>query len=361
MKILLATLSTFGYASSLAEAGRRLQHGGHELQVVTGANSRSLFDGIEVVPAGPSDPETFEVHNWHDPRAVALQFKHVEYALKTFAADLIVTSELTYGVVLAGARHQLPVATVGSLSWHYPTTTGPSGHDALDEARRWHLDESRRIFSEVAKALGVTAPASPLAFLGDRYLIRSTPALHPELADGNAMVRLVGSLMPAVSCRPPKDRPVIVALARTFGAFNPWERIVAGLIHDGWTDIDVLGGRSTLDGPAPTSLPGSVHLVDTLSPDEFFRYDQAVLAGTTWQSIAALRAGLPMTLCPAGAEQPIIGWDLFLRGRAVVVEGRPVAGTDVDQARAVPAMPASAGMAEQFQQDSGVHGIIEGW
>ncbi|MFV0525511.1 MAG: hypothetical protein ACK5RL_13555 [Acidimicrobiales bacterium] len=340
MRVLFATLENHGYATMASYLARRLTEAGHEVAVATGHRARWLFDGgPQVIPAGARDVKTFVTQEWADVIGNALQFKHVEYALRSFPADLVVTSELTFGAVVAAGRFGLPTVTMGSVVWRYPTgeeSSSPLGH-RLQRLRTYHLTEAQHIYDLVRAGLGETGhDGRPYRFLGDRYLLRAGERLRPHLGDDlDDRVRCAGAMMP-----PPVGAPgravvggrsrVLVALARTFGEFDPWHDMVDPLMADERFAVDILPGRAeTREDPAPHRLAAGPTVLPALAPDGFFDYRVVVLTGTSWQTVCALRAGLPVVFHPAGAEQPVVALDLHRRKMARVVEHRPVHPADL--------------------------------
>ncbi|MFV0257862.1 MAG: glycosyltransferase [Acidimicrobiales bacterium] len=372
MRVLFATLENHGYATMASYLARRLDEAGHQVAVATGHRARWLFTGgAQIVPAGAGDVKTFVTQEWADVIGNALQYKHVELALRSFPADLVVTSELTFGAAVAAARFGLPVVTMGSVVWRYPTAQesgSPLGH-RLERLRAYHLTEAQHIYDLVRAGLGETSHDNrPYRFLGDRYLLRAGDRLRPELADDvDERVRCAGAMMP-----PPVGTPgrtvaggrsrVLVTLARTFGEFDPWHDMVDPLVAGDRFALDILPGRAEAVGcPGATHGPETgITVLPALAPDGFFDYRAAVLTGTSWQTVCALRAGLPVVFHPAGAEQPVVALDLHRRGLGRVVERRPVhpadllATIDLRTERCV-------GVSDELRVDTDPEVITGGW
>lgn len=120
----------------MAFVAEELRQVGHAVGVVTGLGARHLFRGALVLPSGPKkDVSTFQIQEWGHPYSAALQFKHVEHASNEFAPELVISSELTFGVRLATYHQGLPHVTVGSLSWHYPYSRSLRSQDPIDLPR----------------------------------------------------------------------------------------------------------------------------------------------------------------------------------------------------------------------------------
>ncbi|HEV3086403.1 MAG TPA: hypothetical protein VGX96_04180 [Candidatus Elarobacter sp.] len=186
MKILFAGLASPGFIAPLIGAARALRAHGHEIACATDRSLERLlhYAGVRRIPRGSADGASFTVPNWFDVDAASMQVLHLEYALRIFRPDALVTSQNCLGAAVIAAKHSLPLIVIGSVVLLFPTVTElrASVRTAHDERRRDRLESMIRYLNPVRARFGLppVAPDDAGALLGDRYLVQGIPELQRE-------------------------------------------------------------------------------------------------------------------------------------------------------------------------------------
>src|SRR5215475_11082014 len=119
MRFLLCSLDSPGFLYPAIGIAKSLRQRGHEVAFAADSScfERLSREGLSRIPRGSQDGESFQVAIWTQPVAVAIQVKHIEYALKQFDPDVLVGQQLTLGPLLAGEKWGLPVAVLGFCTY----------------------------------------------------------------------------------------------------------------------------------------------------------------------------------------------------------------------------------------------------
>lgn len=338
MKILLCPLSDGGYLYPAISAGRELRRRGHHVSVLGRATAAPVVAeaGLPFVRAEDLGGRRAFSATWWGKTGPA-QYRATLRAARETGADLLVTSVLCSGALLAAEALDIPVVVIG-LSvhlWNY--RTGGSDEPHLGRTRESRTLDCREIYTATREEAGLTGRArrwadSPL--LGDALLLRGDPALEYPGAELPDRVRHVGPL----AWEPTPDRqeveavrdhlarsgkPVVyVHLGRFFGGNSLWP-----LLNEAFTggpfQAVVEQGRSTDPVPGPGAdilvvrKPWMGPLIDLAG---------MVLAnGTSAPVLAALLRGRPLALSPNGSEQPLLTGACVRAGVAVRVSNTPSA------------------------------------
>ncbi|NCG22258.1 MAG: hypothetical protein GWP91_24850 [Rhodobacterales bacterium] len=98
MNILFCTHSSPGFLFPAIGLAQALVSLGHQVAFVTGRTQRPLLTHLGLAWLGGD--ASFRIQNWHSPRAVAVQLRHIEHAGRAFAADVLVGSALNLGALI---------------------------------------------------------------------------------------------------------------------------------------------------------------------------------------------------------------------------------------------------------------------
>ena len=337
MKILLCPLSDGGYLYPAIATGRELRRRGHHVGVLGRSTVAPVVAGAGLPFAAAEDfggRRAFSATWWG--KTGAAQYRATLRAARDSGADLLVTSVLCTGALLAAEALDIPVVVIG-LSLHlWDYRAGGADEPHLGRTRESRTLDCRRIYAAAREEAGLTGRAcrweDPL--LGDALLLRGDPALEYPGAELPERVRHVGPL----TWEPTPDRaeveavgehlersgkPVVyVHLGRFFGGNSLWPRLNEAFTGGRFQAV-VEQGRSTEPHPAPGAdillvrKPWMGPLVDLAG---------LVLAnGTSAPVLAALLRGLPLALSPNGSEQPLLTGACVRTGVAVRLPNTPSA------------------------------------
>ncbi|MGP3636563.1 glycosyltransferase [Streptomyces sp. 24-1644] len=336
MKILLCPLSDGGYLYPAIAAGRELRRRGHHVSVLGRSTAAPVVAEAGLPFARAEDfggRRAFSATWWG--KTGPAQYRATLRAARETGADLLVTSVLCSGALLAAEALDIPVVVVG-LSVHlWDYQTGGADEPHLGRTRESRTLDCRRIYSTAREEAGLAGRAcrwadSPL--LGDALLLRGDPELEYPGGELPERVRHVGPLV----WEPAPDRaeveavrdhlarsakPVVyVHLGRFFGGNSLWPRLNEAFTGGRFQAV-VEQGRSTDPRPGPGAdillvrKPWMGPLVDLAG---------MVLAnGTSAPVLASLLRGRPLALSPNGSEQPLLTGACVRAGVAVRVPNTP--------------------------------------
>lgn len=319
MKILLCPLSDGGYLYPAIATGLELRRRGHGVDLLGRASAAPVAAeaGLAFAPAHELGGRRAFSAVWWGLTGLD-QFHAVVRAARQTHPDVLVTSVLCTGALLAAEALDLPVVVIG-LSVHlYDYECGADDEPHLGRTRANRTEVNERIFAEVREQAGLSTraprwPHSPL--LGDATLLRGDPELEYPGARLPEPVRHVGPLAwePAPDPAEVADvrdrlerrgKPVVyVHLGRNFEGYSLWPRLNEAFTGGRFQAV-VEQGRSTDPQPAPGA---DVVLVRKPWMGPFVDLAGLVLtSGTSAPVLAALRRGLPLALAPNGSEQPLL-------------------------------------------------------
>ena len=144
MRALFCSISTPGLLYPAIGMALELQKRGHEVAFVTdSAHTAFLAEhGLERIARGLRDGPSFAVAQWGMPLAVAIQLKHIEYAMAQFQPDILIGQPLTLGAYLAHERYDIPLLVQGLLAYLWPPSSEaahlPAEHMRL---RAWRYQD----------------------------------------------------------------------------------------------------------------------------------------------------------------------------------------------------------------------------
>nr|BFE80741.1 hypothetical protein GCM10020093_033420 [Planobispora longispora] len=316
MKVLVCPLSDPGYLYPSIAIGRELRRRGADVHVLGGreAGTPATAAGLPFLAARDygAGPASFSVARW--VRQEAGQYHAVRRAAREVGADLLLTSVLCHGALLAGERLGLPVVVVGLAAHLWEYRSGGGAEPELPAARLWRSREMLAAYRRSRERLGmtprdgghplpgVTPPADTHSLPGvtspaDTHSlpgITSPADAHPLsgaalLLRGDPVFEFPGAVLPErahhvgpCSWEPDPDpdelglildrlervgKPVVyVHLGRVFGGTSPWPRLEAAFTGGPFQAVVELGrtpapaavlepgrARAPVAAPTPTS------------------------------------------------------------------------------------------------------------
>ena len=296
-----------------------LQRQGHEVALVTGSAFRETIvqAGLERIPFGERDNQSFHLPPWAHPISGALQIKHIKYAIDRFAPDVLVGHSLPFGPLIAGELFSLPVAILGFAAYLWPFSSDFAEEPRSESARRriWRQQETMQYYNLLRQKLKLPTIDDPFAvtpWLGDLFLLQSVPELQHHTEDLPDKAHLVGSCL----WEPPQCDPEVEAwLAEALASREPILYVQHGSVFqypsflpallDALKDwpirVAVSVGRMRSKAP---DAPGNFLIRDHIPQGFVLKHAQAVVAsGTTTVVLGAITHGLPSLLLPTGGEQ----------------------------------------------------------
>lgn len=338
MKILLCPLSDGGYLYPAIAAGRELRRRGHHVSVLGRAAAAPVVSGTGLPFAAAEDfggRGAFSATRWG--KTGPAQYRATVRAARQAGADLLITSVLCNGTLLAAERLDIPVVVVGLSAHLWDYRAGGDGEPPLGRTRENRTRETRRLYAEVREQAGLAARGSrwgQAPMLGDGLLLRGDPQLEYPGAELPRRVWHVGPLAWEPTPDPAEveavgkhlarsGKPVVyVHLGRVFGGRSLWPRLNAAF-SGGLFQAVVEQGRSTDPRPAAGAdillvrKPWMGPLVD--------RAQMVLTNGTSAPVLAALLRGRVLAASPNGSEQPLLTGACVRAGVAVHLPRTPPA------------------------------------
>ncbi|GAA2132987.1 hypothetical protein GCM10009760_08640 [Kitasatospora kazusensis] len=320
MNILLCPLDSAGFRYPAVAVARELSRRGHSVHRLPPT-------------AGTDRAMVFNVRQWY--RHGLAQFHTIRQEARTCRADVLVTSTLCHGALVAAEVLDLPVVVVGLAAHLWPYQEGGPAEPARPVDREWRLAETFAHYEELRTAAGLT-PRTGLdrqrLLSGDGLLLRGDPALELAGAALPEGIRHVGPCWweppaPEAELREIAEhtdrvgKPVVyVHLGRTFGGHSLWPWLnatFAGGPFQAVVDLGRSGAAEQADGtdilvvrkPWLEPLVRSAELV--------------VTSGTSAPVLAALLNDRPLVVGPAGGEQHVLAEACLRAGVARRLEDRP--------------------------------------
>ena len=351
MKVLLCPMSDPGFLYPAIALGRELRDRGHAVTVLGRAAAAGVVAraGLSFAAAEAHGGDGgFSVARW---RAGGMpQYRATRLTAADLGAEVLVTSSLCHGALLAAEVLDLPVVVLGLAAylWDYPAGGEGEGDGEPPTAtpRDWRTSEALRCYDELRRQAGLPgrpAGSGPAPLLGAALLLRGDPALEYPGASLPADVHHVGpcwwepqpeptelaEILAQVDCI---GKPLVyVHLGRSFGGDTPWPWVNAAFTDSPFQAVVELG-RS----PDTQAAPGAEILVvrkPWLGP-LVDRAGLVVTSATSTPVLAALLRGRPLLVAPAGSEQPMLAAACVRAGVARQVSPYAAAGHPASQLRA---------------------------
>lgn len=338
MRVLLCPMNDLGYLYPAIAVGRELQRRGAQVHVLATEKVAPLLaaTGIPLLAAESyGGQQAFMVARrvYNEEPA---QYQAIRRAAREVQADVLVTSILCNGALLAAETLDLPVVVIGFAAhlWAYKSG-GETEPDSASAGRAWLTRELLDRHNDARRQLGLpTRPpeGTDLPLLGTALLLRGDPAFEHPGAVLPDRVHHVGPCTwepqphPAVLQKimdrlDQVGKPVVyVHLGRTFGGESPWPRINAAFTGGPFQAV-VEQGRSHNPQPAPDA---DIILVrKTWMGPLIDRAGLVLTAGTSTPVLNALLRGRPLGVSPMGSEQPLLARACVRAGVAAYIPPGP--------------------------------------
>jgi UDP:flavonoid glycosyltransferase YjiC (YdhE family) len=331
VNVLLCPLSDGGYLYPAIAAGRELRCRGHIVSALGRARDAPVLAEADL-PFTPiedfGERTGFSAACWYSTGME--QYQVTLRAAAQARADVLVTSVLCHGALIAAEVLDIPAVVIG-LSvhlWDYQAGGDGEPQGKTRENRTRDTIGHHAALREQAGLRPRRYPQAQSPLLGAALLLRGAPVLEYPGAVLPAGVHHVGPLAwePAADpgeideLRAHLDRigkPVVyVHLGRFFEGINQWPALNAAFTAGPFQAI-VERGRSRDPRPAPGADILLVHkpwmgpLID--------RAGLVLTSGTSAPVLASLLRGRPLGVSPNGAEQPLLAAACLRAGVAVRV------------------------------------------
>ncbi|MFF0292762.1 glycosyltransferase [Kitasatospora sp. NPDC004614] len=321
MRVLLCPLSDPGFLYPVVAVGVELRNRGHDVTMIgrpaaADVASSARLDFLSSADYGAT--RSFNAAHWYQEGAE--QYTAVRCAGKESRPDVLITSILCHGALLAAESLNIPVIVMGLAAYLWPYTAGGDAEPQLHDTREWRLKETFRHYSELRSELGLGPIRtgdlqSPL--IGDQLLLRGHADLELPGAILPERVRNVGPCwwepppsqvdMEAVNrFLDSSDKPLLyVHLGRTFGRkgaspdiarffSNSPFRVAIEVGRNDPVAVADFEGRDLLLVRKPWMTPIVKHA------------DLVVSNATTSPVLCALLHKRPQLVSPVGGEQPVL-------------------------------------------------------
>jgi MGT family glycosyltransferase len=318
MKFLFCSLASYGYINPMIGIAQVLCQRGHTVAFATGSNFSNFLDqlGFKRIPRTHNDGLSFQPEIWADPISIAIQIKHIEYAIEYFSPDILVGNQLTFGSLIAGEMFNLPVGTLGFNTYLLPTSEDcfqSLSISATEERLHWRYKDMMKHYNNALQLLGLPPSSKNLhetPLLGDLFLVQSIPELEINVSQLPNKVHLVGSCLWDL---PLKNEPLLDLLnsaqacgmdiiyvqpGRSFKDPKFWPLLVEVLANQ---PLRVIASVGRMDGD-PGQYPSNFFVSDHIPQSLVLPYTSAVISnGHTTSVLGALTHGIPSLLIPNGS------------------------------------------------------------
>lgn len=318
MRFLFCALASHGYVYPAIGIAQVLRQHGHEVAFVTDLTFGDTLEqaGFARIPRGPTDGPSFQVKLWAEPLTVAIQVKHIEYALEQFSPDVMLGQQLTFGPLIAGDRHRLPVAILGLAAYLWPAAAALLKRSPRSERERrlvWRYAAMMERYNQALALFGLPpsqAHYRDTPLLGDLFLLQSVPDLEGEVRELPRQVQLIGDcsweplqadieLAHWLEQARAAQQPVLyVQPGRSFQEAGFWPHVLTALAD---RPVCVVASVGRMDSAIGT-IPGNFFVRSHVPQGLVLPYARAVIcSGHTTAVLGALTHGLPSLLIPNGS------------------------------------------------------------
>ena len=319
MRVLLCPLSDAGYLYPAIAVGRELRRRGHDVRILARESAGTVCGQADLPFLAAEElggRGGFSAARWRDGGPA--QFEAARQAARLIGADVILTSVLCHGALLAAEVLDIPAVVIG-LSVHlWDYHAGGAGEPQPATSRQVRTQETLSLYHHLRTAAGLRPrrdPRSTRPLLGAALLLRGSPAFEYPGAVLPQGVYQVGPM----TWEPPAEtqflemlaehldrvgKPLIyVHLGRFFGGRTQWPRLNAAFTGGPFQAV-VEQGRST--APAPDRRADLLLVRKPWMGPFIGRAGLVLSSGTSAPVLAALLRGRPLGLSPNGSEQPVL-------------------------------------------------------
>lgn len=363
MKFLFCSLASHGFLYPSIRIALGLRERGHKVAFVTDVIFAELLHsfGLERIPRSEQDGPSFQVGQWGLPLPMAIQVKHVEYAIQRFQPDVLVGQQLAFGPLIVAERQGIPLANIGLFCYLWPNRASTEPARTMREDRlRWRYGDMLDRYNQVRQLFRLPpcqAPPEASPFLGDAFLLQSIPSLIEDVDSLPKQVHMIGACL----WEPPSEdaeltqwlddsrmmrQPLIyVQHGRFFGTPSFWSHVVAACADQ---PVRVVAAVGRMDSEIGT-IPANFFVRPHISQGAVLPYAHAVVcSSTTTAVLGALTHGLPSCLIPSGSEQPDVAEACHRLGVAHICD--PLTVTRDSMAQALHMLFAEPSLREQAER-----------
>lgn len=329
---MLCPLSEPGYLYPAIAVGLELSRRRHQCSVLAAPRTASVLReaGLAMIAADEyGSPAAFSATQW--AVRTSDQYRTIWKAAVDTHADVLVTSILCVGALLAAESLDIPVVVLGFAAhlWNY--RSGGAREPERPARRAWRTRELMRIYAEHRAMAGLRPQAArPDPLVGDALLLRGDRALEYPWSVLPDRVHHVGPCLwePAADAAELDEitaqlslsgKPVTyVHLARIFRGTSPWP-VLNAAFTDGPFQAVVEQGRSEDPRPDPAA---DILLVRKPWMGPLVAMAGLVLTSATSAPVlGALVRGRPLVVFPEGSEQALLAGACVRAGVAAHLPG----------------------------------------
>lgn len=170
MKALLCMMDSTGLAIQAIGLGQQLSANGHDVACVCNPALAGLCETHRIRRvACDGGRDSFTLRQWGTPEATVAQLRHLQAALREFAADVLVASPFGFGPAIAAELAGLPLVVIGGITFPWAVST------QLRDGLLAKFDASRAVLG--LPRIADTGRRGHPPWLGDLYLLQSSSRL----------------------------------------------------------------------------------------------------------------------------------------------------------------------------------------
>jgi len=318
-RFLFCSLASPGFLLPAIGIAERLRQVGHEVAFVTDVSCSETLKRRRLVrySRGRQDGPSFQVELWGQLLAIAIQVKHVEYAIAGFKPDVLVGQQLTLGPLIAGERHGIPVALIGLATYIWPSKNRPMPADpAMEHFRTKQFNEMLKLYNEVRVGFGLSPCPYQRAeqrLAGDLFLLRTVPELEGSTKHLPQQVHCIGDclwnegdadeeLNAWLDESVRTNKTIFYAQhGRFFNSPHFWPKIIQMALEHKISIAAATGRMDALAGDTPSNIFVRRDLNQGIV---LARAHAMISSANTTSVLGSVTAGIPSVLIPSGGEQP---------------------------------------------------------
>ncbi|AFY50881.1 glycosyltransferase, MGT family [Nostoc sp. PCC 7524] len=349
MKFLFCPLASHGFVYPSIGIAQILKRRKHQVAFVTDIAFSGILQqaGLERIPRTNQDGASFQVGVWAKPIGVSMQIKHIQYALDQFAPDVLVTHQLTLGVLIVGELYNLPICILGGAAYLLPTSTSVLERPPISETEArllWRYEEMMKLYNlnrQLWSLPSIHCNYRDTPLLGDLFLLQSLPELEPDVDQLPEKVHLIGDCL----WEPPVFDPdlmnwlndaiasgeqiIYVQPGRSFGKPGFWPNLVEVLAN---LPVRVVAVVSRMDSELG-EIPQNFLVRDHIPQGLILPYAKAVISsGHTTTVLGAIKHGVPSLLIPNGSGTEEIAERCQTAGIAICLSPNHITNQTIEQA-----------------------------
>lgn len=319
MRILLCSLASYGFLYPSIGVALKLINRGHSVAFATDSSVGTILGdfGLERIPRGLHDGSSFQTGFWAYPESIAIQARHIEWAIRVFRPDVVLGHHLTLGPLIVRDLYRLPTVLMGSLAYLWPACGGDKENAALERHRQWRYQDILAKYSKARSWFGLSTCAGDMELLnGDMFLLRNVPSLCGA-KDLPKTVQFAGAclwepsaddaeLSAWIGIQNAQNRQIVyIQQGRFFGNQHFWSAAISAAAECGFSIAASTGAMDCDVGCIPA---GSYIRPHVFQGRVLANAAALICSANATAAIGACAAGVPCLLVPCGGEQPDVAW-----------------------------------------------------